>query len=94
MLVVEDREVSVRLLFETGVGLSWGSEWTSDRILPGDELDPGDRRVSPDGRRTLVVKGDANLVEYCGHRAVFSTGIPTRSSAIGRCSPEKPTVGV
>lgn len=79
VLVVEDREVSVRVQFEGGIPTQsfWGSNWASDRIQPGDELDRGDRRTSRDGRCTLVMQDDDNLVEYCGGRAVFATGHQT-----------------
>lgn len=78
-LEVEDTEVSVNIAFEDSAGYArWGSNWTSDRVLPGDELDSGDRRVSTDGSCTLVMQADANLVEYCGGRAVFSTGVSGR----------------
>lgn len=74
-LAVEDRELSVWLAFEDAAAAAvWGSSWTSDRVLPGDELDPGDRRTSRNGRCTLVMQEDDNLVEYCNGRAVFATG--------------------
>ena len=77
-LLVEDTEASVRISPHDGAALSlWGSNWASDRVLAGDELDYGDRRVSRGGRCTLVLQDDDNLVQYCGPRAVFATGRPS-----------------
>lgn len=59
ILEVEDTEVSVVLARGDRIPVAaWGSNWSSDRVLPGDELDPGDRRSSRGGGCTLVMQTD------------------------------------
>ena len=77
-VVVEDFEVAVN-------GTSpepprryvlWGSAWRSDRVVPGDELDLGDRRTSPDGR-CVVTADQTGLVQICGDAVVWSSPFPS-----------------
>lgn len=85
-LTVEDTEVSITR-FEFGFvvrsgaarpNAQWGSNWGSDRVLSGDELNTGDRRVSRDRRCLLIMQTDANLVQYCDGQAAWSSGVPLR----------------
>jgi hypothetical protein len=42
-------------------------------LLPGQQLNPGQSKVSCDGRFTLVMQGDGNLVLYQQGRALWNT---------------------
>lgn len=54
----------------------------SDRLRAGEQLNPGQRLVSPDGQYVLTMQGDGNLVEYApGNRAIWATGT-NRSNSI------------
>ncbi|MFC3690384.1 hypothetical protein [Aquipuribacter hungaricus] len=68
----EGRPTVIDFLVET----AWASDWSSDRVAPGDALRIGDRRTSPDGSCTLVMQGDRNLVQYCDGAAVWASGVP------------------
>ncbi len=48
----------------------FGTSWKSSVVLSGQVLEPGDRRVAPNGVQ-LILQTDGNLVEYAGGRAVF-----------------------
>ncbi|MGH7536130.1 MAG: S8 family serine peptidase, partial [Gemmatimonadales bacterium] len=49
------------------------AEAEKNRLLPNEQLGPGQRLVSPDGRFVLIMQKDGNLVEYApGNRAVWA----------------------
>jgi CHAP domain len=53
----------------------------TDRLNPGEQLNPDDRLISPNGEFVLVMQGDGNLVEYApGNRAVWATGTSSSGS--------------
>lgn len=54
-----------------------------DRLLPNEQLDAGQRLVSPNGRFLLIMQKDGNLVEYeDGNRAVWASGTSTPQSIV------------
>ncbi len=54
-----------------------------DRLLPNEQLGVDQRLVSPNGRFTLVMQKDGNLVEYAGgNRAVWASGTSTPQSIV------------
>ncbi len=76
------RIISVCCRAPKGAGLpdpypevAWASDWSQGRVLPGDEMLVGDRRRSPDGRCSVVMQGDRNLVLYCDGAAVWASGV-------------------
>lgn len=53
----------------------------TDRLNPNEQLNPGERLVSPNGQYVLAMQGDGNLVEYApGNRAVWASGTGTGNS--------------
>jgi hypothetical protein len=56
----------------------------TDRLTGGEQLNPGERLISPNGQFVLTMQGDGNLVEYApGNRAVWATGT-NRADSIAR----------
>ena len=45
-----------------------------DTLYPGQQLDPGSQLSSADGRYTLVMQTDGNLVEYVADQPVWASG--------------------
>lgn len=45
-----------------------------DTLYPGRQLDPGSQLSSADGRYTLVMQTDGNLVEYVADQPVWASG--------------------
>ncbi len=59
------------------------AEAEKNRLLPNEQLGPGQRLVSPDGRFVLIMQKDGNLVEYApGNRAVWASGTSTPQSIV------------
>ena len=55
----------------------------SDRLNPNEQLNPGERLISPNGQYVLTMQGDGNLVEYApGNRAVWATGTNRANSVV------------
>jgi hypothetical protein len=78
-LAVEDTEVSVNYLWNGWAHAPksplWASNWASSRLASGDELDEGDRRMSPDGRCVLSAV-QTGLVLVCDDRSTWTTRPP------------------
>lgn len=53
-----------------------------DRLLGGQQLDPGDALVSDNGNYALVAQGDGNLVVYGPGGPIWATGTSSGSSAL------------
>ena len=51
-----------------------GSPAPRNTLYPGQQLNPGDQLTSPNGRYSLVMQADGNLVEYDAGRAVWASG--------------------
>ena len=51
-----------------------GSPAPRNTLYPGQQLNPGDQLTSPNGRYSLVMQADGNLVEYDAGQAVWASG--------------------
>jgi hypothetical protein len=53
----------------------------TDRLNPNEQLNPGERLISPNGKFVLTMQGDGNLVEYApGNRPVWASGTSSGGS--------------
>jgi hypothetical protein len=69
----------------TGVSLANAGTAQADRVAVNEQLNSGERITSPDGRYTLELQSDGNLVEYGpGHVAVWATGTSPGGGTIAR----------
>ena len=73
----------------TGATLAAAGTAQPDRVAVNEQLNQGERITSPDGRYTLEMQSDGNLVEYGpGHVAVWATGTSPGAGAIARLQPD------
>jgi hypothetical protein len=81
-LIMATTVVTMSALFGAGASVARASAGT-DRLTAGQQLNPGERLVSPGGQYALVMQGDGNLVEYApGNRAVWATGTNRANSIL------------